>query len=132
MTGNMQPNASSVLKLRTSGRQRILLAAAMLCVIGLLTVGGARPAGATTAWPSHSSYVSTSGGWSYVRSCPNTGCSAQFLLSNGSPVWMLCWTDAQWATGNYSSNRWFYIYSYNGYGYVHSSLVYNQAPSPPC
>lgn len=69
-----------------------------------------------------------------MRSCPNTGCSGIEYLGNGTPVMMFCWVDAQWATGNYSSNRWFLVGpAYDNHsGYVHSSLVANQTSVPDC
>lgn len=87
---------------------------------------------AAQAWPSHSSYVSTSTGWSTVRSCPSTGCTPITYLYNGSSVWMLCWRDSQWAYGNYWSPRWFFVWFGGTEGWVHSSLVYNQAVAPNC
>ena len=43
-----------------------------------------------------------------------------------------CYEDGSWATGNYSTNRWFLVYvtrtgsSWAFWGYVHASYVYNQ------
>jgi uncharacterized protein YraI len=88
---------------------------------------------AALAWPSHSSYVwSNTISWMPVRSCPNTGCGITTSLLRGSSVWMLCWTDSQWATGNYSSPRWFLVWFGSSEGYIHSSFVYNQAVVPHC
>jgi len=51
-----------------------------------------------------------------------------------------CWWDGDWATGNYSTNRWFDVFvweSYDGYSvprwlFVHASYVYNQPAVPQC
>lgn len=57
---------------------------------------------------------------------------------NGQASWVQCYTDAGWATGNYSSNRWFLAYV-NTAGrkaplwlWVHSSFVTNQSGVPRC
>lgn len=126
-----QPTPSVVRRTRSANRLRTFVTALMLS-LALFAGAGSAPAAAATAWPSHSSYVWTSGGWSNVRGCASTACSVKFSLANGSSVWMLCWTDGQWAYGNYGSNRWFYIWSANRTGYIHSSLVYNQASAPRC
>jgi hypothetical protein len=49
---------------------------------------------------------------------------------------VLCWYDADWATGNYYTNRWFKVLiweSYDGYNtprwlFVHASYVYKPQP----
>jgi hypothetical protein len=52
--------------------------------------------------------------------------------------WVSCWKDGDWATGNYSSNRWFkaYVYHTNNpnavWAFVHSSFVTNQSSVPQC
>ncbi|WP_431682808.1 hypothetical protein [Kitasatospora sp. KL5] len=57
---------------------------------------------------------------------------------NGQASWVKCWADGGWATGNYSSNRWFNAYvNYSGgrapvWAYVHSSYVTNQSSVPRC
>ncbi|MEA2492879.1 MAG: hypothetical protein QOJ29_790, partial [Thermoleophilaceae bacterium] len=91
-------------------------------------------ANAATAWPSHASYTwaNYNGGWTNMRSCPSTACGVVVSLYGWQPVYMLCYTDSQWAFGNYWTNRWFYVYApwANRYGYINASLVYEQAPSP--
>lgn len=60
--------------------------------------------------------------------------------ANDQTVAVGCWWDGDWATGNYSSNRWFDVYvyeSYDGYDvprwlFVHSSYVTNQPRVPEC
>ena len=50
-----------------------------------------------------------------------------------SATGMLCWTDAQWYSVNYSSNRWFKVTTaYTGTTWMHSSEVYNQRTVPHC
>ncbi|MCJ1708434.1 hypothetical protein [Microbacterium sp. VKM Ac-2923] len=56
----------------------------------------------------------------------------------GQSSWVKCYTDGGWATGNYSSNRWFLAYVNIGsrpnpmWLYVHSSFVTNQSGVPRC
>lgn len=63
----------------------------------------------------------------------------QFLgrPSNTQRSYVSCYRDGDWATGNYRSNRWFYVYVHLsngrlGYFFVHSSYVYNQTRVPAC
>jgi hypothetical protein len=79
----------------------------------------------------------------YVRSNTYWGYA---LRENGSvnaprqTVAVGCWYDGDWATGNYSTNRWFRVLvweSYDGYGtprwlFVHASYIYNQPSVPRC
>jgi hypothetical protein len=118
---------------RTSRWRRGLL---VVPVAGAILLGASSPANAAIAWPSHPSFTSTTynGGQSNVRACPNDDtCPIIFALGNGSTVFMLCWTDADWAFGNSWSNRWFYIQDLPGrQGFIHATLVMNQASSPHC
>ena len=120
---------------RTVPRRRWPGLLAALISIALIGVSAA-PAHAAVAWPSHPSFTSTSynGGRSNVRYCPNDdSCPILFQLGNGSTVYMLCWIDSDWAFGNAWSNRWFRIQdAANRQGFIHSTLVHNQAPSPNC
>jgi hypothetical protein len=51
-----------------------------------------------------------------------------------------CWFDGDWATGNYSTNRWFKVYvstsywgsGHPGWNFVHASYVFNQPRVPHC
>jgi hypothetical protein len=57
--------------------------------------------------------------------------------SNTQQSYVWCYADSGWATGNYSSNRWFKVYVYTtrnvtSWFFVHSSYVYNQKPVPAC
>lgn len=71
-----------------------------------------------------------------IRPCTNLGRSvcAPVGVTNGSGVAaMRCWRDESWATGAYSSNRWFLLYLTDGReGYVHSSFVSGQYGVPNC
>lgn len=71
----------------------------------------------------------------YLRSSTYWGYA---LVSPGSS-WLqtasvMCWWDGDWATGNYSTNRWFRVLvweNYDGYNvprwlFVHASYVFNQ------
>lgn len=54
-------------------------------------------------------------------------------IPNNAAVGMICWTDAQWYSVNYSSNRWFKVSTvYTGTTWMHSSEVYNQVSTPHC
>ncbi|GJF34847.1 hypothetical protein KNE206_75470 [Kitasatospora sp. NE20-6] len=72
--------------------------------------------------------------WSFIGWVTSDG----WRNPNGQASWVSCWKDAGWATGNYSSNRWFYAYvNYSGgaqptWAYVHSSYVTNQSAVPAC
>ncbi|WP_433077791.1 hypothetical protein ACQP1P_35500 [Dactylosporangium sp. CA-052675] len=77
--------------------------------------------------------VSDSTYWGYALS-KGPGLSGRQTVAVG------CWQDGDWATGNYSTNRWFKVYvweSYNGFDnpqwlFVHASYVYNQPVVPRC
>jgi hypothetical protein len=68
------------------------------------------------------SYISSNSGSANVRTCGATWCGVVATLGNGTGVNMIAWCDSSWATGNYSSPRWFKINSPVS-GWVHSSLV---------
>ncbi len=113
--------------------KRVLISFA-LAVSSLMPIVMASPAQAAAAWPSHSSYSHANyANYANLRSCASQSCPIQARLYNDSTVWMMCWQDGGWATGNYSSNRWFKVYYGTGpVWFIHSSLVYNQASSPNC
>lgn len=102
---------------------RLVAMAAMLGVV--LPVCLALPAGAVTV---------TTG--VNIRPCVDTSnsvCSPVGTTSSAGVVTQRCWRDGSWATGNYSSNRWFLVYLADGReGFVHSSFVQNQVSSPNC
>jgi hypothetical protein len=60
--------------------------------------------------------------------------------SGNQTVSVACWYDGDWATGNYTTNRWFRVLvyeSYDGYAtprwlFVHASYVYNQPVVRQC
>jgi hypothetical protein len=56
-------------------------------------------------------------------------------FGNGTPLTLYCYTDAQWAYGNYWTNRWFRVnvpsYRYGSpEAYIHASLVAAQYSTP--
>ena len=53
-------------------------------------------------------------------------------LGNDTDVAMVCYTDGPWDGGNYTSNRWFYVYAGSTGGWVHSSFVSDQVSVPAC
>lgn len=64
----------------------------------------------------------------------NNGNCAPVGTTNGGNLYkMRCWRDGSWATGNYTSNRWFLVSLTDGReGYVHSSFVGSQYATPNC
>ncbi len=129
----------SILKSRRASTLRTMVVSIGL-LLGTLGVGiaSSTPAGAmTTGSPSHVSYLWANHGDIPFKSCPSNTCATVGTVygQGNYPVYMLCWTDNQWAYGNYWTNRWFYVYLplWGGhYGFVTASYVYNQAASPHC
>lgn len=104
-------------------------------VAGLLlaTATMVNPATADTVEAASPKTYSYTGG-THLRFHNPSGSSIAYLR-NGTPLTMHCWTDARWAKGNYWTNRWFQVtahYGINKIGYVHASLVRNQASVPRC
>ncbi|MEA2191654.1 MAG: hypothetical protein QOI73_1775 [Solirubrobacteraceae bacterium] len=58
----------------------------------------------------------------------------EYWEPNSSQFEMNCWTDDDWYSGNYSTNRWFYgqDYATGDWGYVPASYVYYQVDVPSC
>jgi hypothetical protein len=96
--------------LKTATRMIVLVAT----ITATMAVGGIAVASA--------SYISSNSGYANVRTCGATWCAAVATLRNGTGVNMTAWCDSSWATGNYSSPRWFKITSPVS-GWIHSSLV---------
>ena len=68
-----------------------------------------------------------------VRMTLKEGCASRGTVKAGTVVKMHCYRDDSWATGEYRSDRWFYITASSGKkGYVHSSRVNPQAEVPEC
>jgi hypothetical protein len=115
--------------------------AAMTLPLAAVSTQAQASTGPTLATASHApaaasgwSAISSHSGGAWLRAQPTTNSYGIEYLGNGTQVLMMCWIDAQWATGNYSSNRWFRVepaYDPN-VGYVHSSLVANQVSVPHC
>lgn len=109
---------------------RLRIGAIALVTIVMSVLMAAPPASATALayqWNNRGSYVP-------MYYAPTTATNVKVWSRNGTKFLMICWTDWQWATGNYTSNRWFYgeTYSTGSYGYVHSSYVNNQGAVPRC
>lgn len=111
---------------------------ALLLIIGSMLMGVAAPA--AEAYPvTHNQrgshvplkYGPTNAG--NTRWIPNT-----YRTWYGSYInykfRMMCFSDFQWYTGNYSSNRWFYGQTFwdGSYMWVHSSYVWYQWAVPRC
>jgi hypothetical protein len=113
------------------------LLAIVAAVAAVLSVGLVAPAAEAATGPS----MRTGGG---VRACVardggtsesfpyKPGCLPIASLSEGTPVQMICYGDAAWDTGEYRSNRWFYIRAGTVKGFVHSSRVDPQVTVKPC
>ncbi|MCX6728500.1 MAG: hypothetical protein NTV39_01905 [Candidatus Saccharibacteria bacterium] len=101
---------------------------AMVLSISILTTLPASAGAAAWLWSNHGSWTPTH------TSCASVACPADYWVPNNTKFIMRCYMDAQWATGNYSSNRWFagYPQYYSRYTYVHSSYVYYQYSVPRC
>lgn len=80
--------------------------------------------------------VSSRSGGANLRAYP--WAAAFRWVPNGTQLIMICWRDSVWMNGNYWTNRWFYVTAlvggryYNPSGYIHASLVANQATVPWC
>lgn len=107
---------------------------------GLLMTSGpaiaASPAvGTAVASWSCCAYINSNSGGANVRGCPDVSCTSYGYYPNGTAVVMTCWYDTGTVVyppnSNYPSNRWFRISSPR-YGYIHSSLIANQASVPKC
>jgi hypothetical protein len=100
------------------------LSAAVLAAC-VLVVGPAVPANA----------ISVSVGVN-LRPCvdlTNPACAPVGVTTSTGVVKMRCYRDGSWATGAYRSPRWFLVYLSDGReGYVHSSFVTGQVPTPNC
>jgi hypothetical protein len=100
---------------------------ATICAVLLLPILRVAPAGA--AAPT----MSSSG---THRDCVKTnlaGCGPRGTVSAGRTVTMHCWKLGTEATGEYTSDKYFYVTvgGTNQKGYVHSSRVVNQTPNTP-
>ncbi|WP_150116667.1 SH3 domain-containing protein [Williamsia herbipolensis] len=109
-----------------------------IAVIGIVLTGMAAFGVVTTAAPAAAvgtSVISSNSGGANLREGANAGSRSLGYLRNGTNVQMRCYTDGGSATGNYTSNRWFLVWTTalgaTG-GYVHSSLVANQTGVPRC
>lgn len=73
-----------------------------------------------------------------IRFCVNTanaGCHPSGVPSvqQNQSVTMICWQDGSWYTGDYSTNRWFWIKSSTGVvGFLSASVVRQQTAVPNC
>jgi hypothetical protein len=83
------------------------------------------------------SLISSNSGGANLRASATTNSAAKEYLGNGTEVLMICWTTGQTVSppsSNYTSNRWFKVEpAYDPtIGYVHSSLVIDQASVRAC
>jgi hypothetical protein len=83
------------------------------------------------------SLISSNSGGANLRAYPTMNSTSYEYLGNGTEVLMICWTTGQTVSppnSNYTSNRWFLVEpAYDPtVGYVHSSLVIDQANVRQC
>jgi hypothetical protein len=106
------------------------------------TVGAPNDAAAFTIRPAGTvdggySLISSNSGGANLRASSTMGSTSYEYLPNGTEVLMICWVTGQTVSppnSNYTSNRWFKVepaYDFT-VGYVHSSLVIDQATVPAC
>jgi hypothetical protein len=97
-------------------------------------VGHALPAGTIDGGYS---LISSNSGGANLRAAATMNSKSYEYLGNGTEVLMICWTTGQTVSppnSNYTSNRWFKVEpEYDPtVGYVHSSLVIDQANVREC
>lgn len=83
------------------------------------------------------SLISSNSGGANLRAAATMNSTSYEYLGNGTEVLMICWTTGQTVSppnSNYTSNRWFLVEpAYDPtVGYVHSSLVIDQATVREC
>jgi len=107
----------------------VALSSLLLAVVAL--VGFSTPASATAPLLYNQSSTSV------PTLCQDQGCGTQgtaYWAPNGTNVTMSCYADVGNYTGNYTSNRYFFVYisGKTGRWFVHSSYVYYQTTVGPC
>lgn len=140
-------------------RRTLGLAAALTVVLVPLMIGASSASAATVAPASHAgavvrttasvhvspagtidggfSLISSNSGGANLRAASTMNSYSYEYLGNGTEVLMICWTTGQTVSppnSNYTSNRWFKVEpEYDPtVGYVHSSLVIDQANVREC
>lgn len=108
---------------RHRARSRWALATAALAVAATTQVALAPSASAGGY-----AHVQSNSGGAYIRAKPTTDSMFYAYVGNGTQVYLYCWVDDQWATGNYRTNRWFQsnvpTYQYGSpEAYIHASLI---------
>jgi hypothetical protein len=103
-------------------------------VVRTTAAGHASPAGTIDGG---FSLISSNSGGANLRAGATMNSTSYEYLGNGTEVLMICWTTGQSVSppnSNYTSNRWFKVEpEYDPrIGYVHSSLVIDQATVREC
>ena len=123
------------------GFRRLLAGCLSTVLIGLITTFAASPASAVTQ-PGYPNALVQFG--ASARSLPYLGSNTYegFVTHplgtlNNQTAAVLCWYDGDWATGNYTTNRWFKVevattYFNAVWAFVHASYVYNQPTVRQC
>jgi hypothetical protein len=79
-------------------------------------------------------YVSRAAPMYLCTNTGNVGCrpSGMPSVSANQQVSMVCWKDGSNYTGDYTTNRWFWVVGPAGEGYASASVVRNQTSVPAC
>jgi hypothetical protein len=144
---------------RKNRRKALGLAATLAAVLTSLIISASSASAATTVPTSHAgaavrtttaghispagtidggfSLISSNSGGAWLRAGATMNSRGYEYLGNGTEVLMICWTTGQTVSppnSNYTSNRWFEVEpAYDPtVGYVHSSLVIDQANVREC
>ncbi len=93
---------------------------------------GAPPTTAPSA--TSGTYISKAAPLYLCVNTANKGCLPTGMpsVSSGQKATMLCWQDGSTATGDYTTNRWFWVSGSFGEGFVTASVVRNQTNVPAC
>jgi len=103
------------MKRRKVGLAGIVAASVMILSLPAAGVSATSLISAKTSKATTYSYVYNQHGKQVpVQGVPHVGPDypLYFTVDNGTKTEMTCWTDTEYSTGNYRSNRWFYVKYY--------------------
>lgn len=105
-----------------------------MILVGLAALLVGAPSQASAAPPASGTYVSTAAAMRLCTNTGNAGCRPAGMpsVARHAKVKMVCWQDGSTATGEYKTNRWFWVDAPTGSGYVHASYVKRQTSVPAC
>lgn len=118
-------------------RLRQIIGAALTVTLATGALGIAEEPAAASDSTQEPAVVVASSYCSGPGSCPvfsGPNSSLQYAhIPNFTLVQMICWTDNQWHSVNYWSDRWFKVSTpYTSTTWMHSSEVYSQTTTPHC